>query len=148
MRKMIVLGAISFVATFLVAADNIQPLNVKAGLWQVTTILTIQGVGAPQTQTYKSCITKENMNQYPFNDPDNDCKYKGQSSTGTHMDVSGSCVYPRGEKADFKIQLEVMDAEHGQGSGQLTLAGPQGTMHGDYFGKGKWIAASCPAGTK
>jgi hypothetical protein len=32
MRKMIVLGAISFAATLLVAADNIQPLNVKAGL--------------------------------------------------------------------------------------------------------------------
>ena len=148
MRKMIMLGAISFAVTLVVAADNIQPLNLKAGLWQVTTTMTIQGMGAPQTRTYKSCVTKENMNQYPFTDRENDCKYKVQSSTGSHMDVSGSCVYQGGEKADFKIQLDVIDSEHAQGSGQLTLAGPQGTMHGDYSGKGKWIAASCPADAK
>jgi hypothetical protein len=148
MRNMILLGAISLAATVVVAGDNIQPLNVKAGLWQVTTTMTIQGMGAPKTQTYKSCVTKENMNQYPFADPDNDCKYKVQSSTGTHMDVSGSCVYQGGGKADFKIQVDVIDTEHAHGSGQLTLAGPEGTMHGDYSGKGKWLAASCPAGTK
>src|SRR5437660_12368616 len=101
MRKMIVLGAILFAATLLVAADNIQPLNVKAGFWQVTTILTIQGMGAPQTQTYKSCITKENMNQYPFNDPDNECKYKVQSFTVNQMDVSVICVYLRDKHADL-----------------------------------------------
>lgn len=148
MRKMVLLGAIALAATAVVAVDKIQPLNLKPGLWQVTTTMTIQGMGAPQTRTYKSCATKENMDQYPFTDPDNDCKYKVQSSTGSHMDVSGSCVYQGEEKADFKIKLDVTDSEHAQGTGQLTLAGPQGTMRGDYSGKGKWIAASCPAGTK
>jgi Protein of unknown function (DUF3617) len=148
MRKMIVLGVICFAAILLIAADNIQPLNVKTGLWQVTTTLNVQGMGGPQVQNYKSCVKKENLNQYPFNDPDNDCKYKIQSSTGTHMDVSGTCMYPGPTKADFKIQLDVIDSEHAQGSGQLTLASPQGTMHGDYSGKGKWVAASCPEETK
>ena len=147
-RKMILLGTISLAAMILVAADDIQPLNVKAGLWQVTTIMTIQGMGAPQTRTYTSCVTKENMNQYPFADRDNDCKYKVQSSTSSHMEVSGSCVYPEGEKADFKIKLDVIDTEHAQGSGQLTLAGPQGQVHGEYSGKGKWIGASCSADKK
>lgn len=148
MQRMIVLGLICFAAILLLAADNIQPLNVKTGLWQVTTTVNAQGMGGPQVQNYKSCVTKENLNQYPFNDPDNDCKYKVQSSTGTHMDVSGTCMYPGPTKADFKIQLDVIDSEHAQGSGQLTLASPQGTMHGDYSGKGKWVAASCPEGTK
>jgi hypothetical protein len=148
MRKFILLGVISFAAIVLVAADNIQPLNVKPGLWQVTTTMTIQGMGAPQTRTYTSCVTKENMNQYPFADRDNDCKYKVQSSTSSHMEVSGTCLYPEGEKADFKIKLDVIDTEHAQGSGQLTLAGPQGQVHGDYSGKGKWIGESCSAGTK
>ena len=146
MYKVILLGAISFVASLAVGADNIQPLNVKPGLWQVTTTMTIQGMGAPQTRTYKSCVTKQNANEYPFRDPDKNCKYTVQSSTATHMDVSGNCQYEEGQKADFEIQLEVIDSEHAQGSGHLALVGPQAEMKGDYSGKGKWIAASCPAG--
>ena len=145
MRTLILLGAISFAATIMVAADTIQPLNVKPGLWQVTTTTNVQGMGA-QTQTYKSCATKEKMNQYPFADRDNNCTYKVLSSTGTHMEVAGTCMPPEGVKADFKIQLDVIDSENAQGSGQLTLVGPQGAMHGDYTGKGKWISATCPAG--
>jgi hypothetical protein len=148
MRRMILLGAISLLTTAVVAADNIQPLDVKTGLWQVTMATSIQGMGGPQTHTYKSCVTKENLNQYPFADPDNNCKYKVQSSTGSHMDVSGSCLPKDGGKADFKIQLDAIDSEDVQGTGQLTLAGPEGAMHGDYSGKGKWIGAGCPAGMR
>lgn len=147
MRKAIVLAVISLAATVVVAADNIQPLNVKPGLWQVTTTTTIQGMGAPETHTYKSCVN-EDQKQYPFGDRDNDCKYVVQSSTGTHMEVSGSCLFQGVQKAEFKIQLDVIDSENVKGSGYLTFAGPQASMHGDYSGKGKWIAATCPAGMK
>jgi Protein of unknown function (DUF3617) len=145
MQKLMLLTAIALTATTLVAADKIEPLDVKTGLWQVTTTMAINGMGAPQTHTYKSCVTKENQSQYPFGERDQNCNYTVQSSTGTQMAVSGSCLNPNGEKADFKIQLEVVDAEHAQGKGELTLAGPRATMHGEYSGKGKWIAASCPA---
>ncbi len=146
MRKMILPGVIFVAAMVLIAATNVQPLNVKTGLWQVTMTMTIQGMGGPQTHTYKSCVTKEKLNEYPFKDPDNNCRYTVQSSTSSHMDVSGSCLPKEGGKADFKIQLEAVDSEDVKGTGQLTLAGPQGAMHGDYSGKGKWIGASCPAG--
>ncbi len=144
MRKMVLLAAVS-VATGMAAAD-LQPLNVKPGLWQVTTTTTIQGMGTPMTQTYKSCVT--DMKKYPFPDRDDECKYSVQSSTSSHMEVSGNCLYQNGEKADFKIRLDVIDSENAQGSGQATIVGPSGAMHGDYSGKGRWIAASCPAGTK
>ncbi len=144
MRKMMLLGAVCLATTALIAADNIQPLNVKTGLWQVTYTTTIQGMGAPQTQTYKSCVTKEDQDKYPFPDRDNDCKYKVESSTGSHMVVSGSCLYQGAEKANFKIQYDVIDSENVHGNGELTLAGPQATMHGEYSGKGKWIGATCP----
>jgi Protein of unknown function (DUF3617) len=98
------------------------------------------------TQTYKSCVRKEDMNKYPFPDRDDECKYSVQSSTSSHMEVSGNCLYQSGEKADFKIRLDVIDSENAQGSGQATIVGPSGAMHGDYSGKGKWIAGSCPAG--
>ncbi len=147
MNKKMMLAAISLAATAVVAANGVQPLNVKTGLWQVTMTTNIQGMGA-RTHTYKSCVTKENLDQYPFADRENNCKYKVQSSTASHMDVSGSCLPSEGGKADFKIQLNATDSENVTGTGQLTLAGPEGAMHGDYSGKGKWIAASCPAGVK
>ena len=143
MRKPILLGAISFAAIVMIAADSVQPLNVKTGLWQVTMTTTIQGMGRPQSHTYKSCVTKENINQYPFADPDNNCKYKIQTSTGTHMEVSGSCMPPQAGKADFRIQLDVLDSEDVKGTGELTFAGPDGQMHGEYSGKGKWLSANC-----
>lgn len=145
MRKMMLLAVISFATTVVVAAD-LQPLDVKSGLWQVTTTTTVQGMGAPMTHTYKSCVT--DTDKYPFPDRDSECTYKVQSSTSTHMDVSGSCAYQSGEKADFKIQLDVIDSEKAKGNGQLTIAGPAGAMHGDYTGKGKWLSASCPPGMK
>lgn len=147
MYKMILLAAISLAAT-VVVADDLQPLNVKPGLWQVTTTTTIQGMGAPMTQNYKSCVTKENVTKYPFPDRDNECKYNVESSTGTHMEVSGNCLYPSGQKAEFKIQLNVIDAEDVQGNGHANIVDPQYQMHGEYSGKGKWISATCPAGMK
>jgi hypothetical protein len=145
MRKMLLLAAISATTTWMGAADNVQPLNLKTGVWQVTMTSTVQGMGS-RTHTYKSCVTKENLNQYPFADPDNNCQYKVQSSTASHMDVSGSCQPNEGGKADFKIQLTAVDSENVKGTGQLSLAGPQGAMHGDYTGIGKWMGSSCPAG--
>jgi hypothetical protein len=145
MRKMMWVASVSLVAIAVVAANNVQPLNVKTGLWQVTMTTTIQGMGTPQIHTYKSCVTKANLNEYPFAEPDKNCKYDVKSSTGSHMDVSGSCLPKEGGKADFKLKLDAIDAEDVEGTGQLTFAGPQGAMHGDYSGKGKWISASCPA---
>ncbi len=141
MRKTLSLAAISLAATLLLAANNLQPLNVKTGLWQVT--MTIKGLGAPQVHTYKSCVTKENLTQYPFADRDKNCNYNVNKSTSSHMDVSGTCMPKEGGKADFKIQLDATDSEDVQGTGQLTLSSPQGNMQGDYSGKGKWIASSC-----
>src|SRR5579884_4416157 len=146
MRTALLLGALSFAAGIAVAAD-LQPLNVKPGLWQVTTTTTYQGLGAPETKTYRSCVSAEDLNRYPFPDRDNDCRYQVVSSTGTHMEVGGSCT-PQGAKADFKLRLEVIDAEDVQGNGELNVAGPQGEIHGVYTGKGKWLGASCPPGTK
>jgi hypothetical protein len=148
MNKTLLLGTIILGATVVIAANSLQPLNVKTGLWQVTMTTTIQGMGTPHAHTYQSCVTKENLTEYPFADPDNNCNYTVQSSTGSHMDVRGTCHPGEGENADFKIQLDASDSEDVKGAGQLTLVAPQGTLHGDYSGKGKWVSASCPAGVK
>jgi hypothetical protein len=146
MRKTILLAAIPLALLVMLAADGMQPLKVKTGLWQVTMTTTIEGVGRPHTVTYQSCVTKENLNEYLFAERDNNCKYGVQSSTGSQMNVSGSCMPREGGNADFKLQFDVLDSENVKGTGQLTFAGHQGAMHGEYSGKGKWTAATCSSG--
>ena len=145
MRKMIFLAAIILSATVLLAA-NLEPLNVKPGLWQVTMTSTISGLRAPIVNNYKSCVKKEDLDKYPFTDHADKCTWTVQSSTGSKMEASGTCMPQGMGKVDFSISLEAVDSENVKGTGQLTLNGPAGTMNGNYSGTGKWIGATCPAG--
>ena len=103
--------------------------------------------GVPQTSTYKSCIKKEDLNKYPFSDPQRKCTYTVATSTGSKMDVSGTCPPANdGMKVDFKLHLEALDSEHVKGTGQMVITGSGGnTMNGNYNGSGKWLGATCPA---
>ena len=102
--------------------------------------------GKPQTQTWKSCVKKEDLNKYPFEDPNKKCTYTVQSSTGSKMDVQGTCMAgSEGYKYDFKLHLEMADSEHATGTGQMVISQSSQTMTGNYSGSSKWIGATCPA---
>jgi hypothetical protein len=146
MRKMSLLCAVFASAAVLLAAD-LQPLNVKPGLWQVTMTSTISGL-APNTSTYKSCVKKEDLDKYPFADPKAKCTWTVQNSTGSKMDASGTCMPDNDTRINFTMHLEALDSENAKGTGQLTLKAPIGTMNGNYSGTGKWMGATCPAGVK
>src|SRR5712671_3692091 len=143
MRRMIMLATIILSATVLLAA-NLEPLNVKPGLWQVTMTSTISGLRAPIVTNYKSCVKKEDLDKYPFTDHADKCTWTVQSSTGSKMAASGTCMPEGMGKVDFTIDLEAVDSENVTGTGQLTANGPAGAMNGNYSGKGKWIGATCP----
>ena len=98
MRKMILCGAIclSLSATVLMAGDNVIHLNVKTGLWEITSISIANGSlaippdvvakltpeqrakfeaamkmmanGTPKSMTYKSCLTQKKLDENPFNE--------------------------------------------------------------------------------
>ena len=146
MRKMIFLVAVLFTATVLLAA-TLEPLNVKTGVWQITMVSKINGMPAPTTTTYKSCVKKEDLNKYPFTDPKDKCNWTVASSTGSKMEASGTCM-PEGQgKVDFTMSLEALDSENVKGTGQITITGPM-NMQGTYSATGKWTGATCPAGMK
>src|SRR6202166_3984760 len=127
MRKMILLGAVFASATILLADSGVQPLNVKPGLWEVTMNITLNGPGVPpRTNIYRSCLKKEDLNKYPFVDPDKKCNYRVLSSTGSTMEAQGTCTENDGTKADFKIRLDAVDSENVKGAGQLTLSSAGG----------------------
>src|ERR1700681_3592680 len=147
MRRMILLAAVLLSATVLLAA-TVEPLNVKPGLWQVTMTSKINGLPAPTTNTYKSCVKKEDLDKYPFTDPKAKCTWTVQNSTGSKMDATGTCM-PEGQgKIEFNMHLEALDSENVKGTGQLTANGPGGVMNGNYSATAKWVGATCDPGMK
>jgi hypothetical protein len=151
MRKIVLLGALLSSAAILLAANDLQPLNVKTGLWQVTMTSKISGISGltkPNTSTYKSCVRKDDLNKYPFTDPEAKCTWTVLSSTGVKMDASGTCRPENEGTITFTMHLEAVNSENVKGTGQLTVNGPAGAMNGNYSGTAKWIGASCPAGMK
>jgi hypothetical protein len=150
MRKMVLLGAVLASATILLADSGVQLFNVKPGLWEVTMNITINGMGAPpRTNVYKSCVKKEDLNKYPFTDPDKRCTYMVLSSTRSTMEARGTCAPgSEGAKIDFKLRLDALDNENVKGTGQMTMSGQGGTMNGNYAATAKWIGATCPANVR
>lgn len=145
MRKMVLLGAVLASATILLADSSVQPLNVKPGLWEVTMNIAINGMGTPpRTNTYRSCLKKEDLNKYPFSDPDKKCTYTVLSSTGSTMEARGTCAPgSEGAKIDFKLRLDALDSENVKGTGQMTMSAPGGTMTGNYAATAKWLSVNC-----
>jgi hypothetical protein len=147
MRRTIVLAPILLLGAILMAA-TLEPLNVKTGLWQVTMTNTISGLPKPTTNSYQSCLKKEDLAKYPFTDPKDKCTWTVQTSTGSKMDATGTCMPEGLGKVDFNIHLESLDSENVKGTGQLTFNGPGGVMNGNYSATAKWANSTCPAATK
>ena len=143
MRKFLFLAAVLFTATVLYAA-TLEPLNVKTGLWQITMVSKVNGMGTTTTN-YKSCVKKEDLAKYPFTDPKDKCNWTVVSSTGSMMEANGTCM-PAGQgTVDFTMSLQATDTENVKGTGQITITGPM-NMQGTYSATGKWTGATCPAG--
>jgi hypothetical protein len=149
MRNIILLGGVLASAAILLADSAMQPLNVKPGLWEVTMNMTISGSRAPQTRTYRSCLKKEDLNKYPFVDPEKKCTYTVSSSTGSTMEASGTCAPgSEGAKIDFKLRLDALDTENVKGTGQMIMSMNGGSMNGTYAATAKWIGSSCSANSR
>jgi hypothetical protein len=144
----VVLASAVLLSAIVLAAASLEPLNVRPGLWQVTMTSKISQLPAPNTSTYKSCLRKEDLNKYPFSDPDANCAWNVVSSTGSTMEANGTCMPEGMGKVEFKMRLEAVNPESMKGTGQLTASGPGGAMNGIYSGSAKWIGANCPTSMK
>jgi hypothetical protein len=146
MKKLILIGAVLLPATVVLASKTIQPLNVSTGLWEVTLTSKISTLPTPNTNTYKTCVAKQDLTKYPFTDPEEKCTSTVLSSTGSKMEARGTCrPEGGGPKYDFSLRLEALDAEHVEGKGRLAISGPSGTMNGDYSAKAQRIGDTCSA---
>ena len=143
------LFAILLSATILLAAGSYQPLNVKPGLWHVTG--TNQFGPGPVKLDYKKCITQKDLSTNPWvNGPEEKCTWTVVTSTGTDMEVKGtSCEAGKeyGMVTNVDVKMHAVDSENVKASMQGTSTSNGQTMNVNGAYTGKWMGASCPAGT-
>ncbi len=149
MRTKLFLGATLSLATLLFAAGDFQPMKVKTGLWQVTANNNL--TGTPHTVSYKKCITAKDLNSNPWaNGTDEGCDWTVVKSSASDMEVHGAqCRAGKEYGMDTSVVLKIhaVDAENVKASMEGTSKGNGRNVNFSGAYTGKWIGASCPAGT-
>lgn len=160
MHKTLAIPAICLaVSLAFAAAEDIQPLKVKTGLWDMNQTTTWTGLPpqfaammkSGQTIHYKSCVKPKDLITNPWADGSGEkCSWKVLNSTGTDMEVqSMSCDLGKnfGMTAATHGKIHVIDSENGTGTFDITLTGNGQTMNGHASYTGKWSGPTCPANT-
>ena len=153
------------------AGVKLQPMNVKPGLWESTTTMNIAGEmpvpaevlnrltpeqrarmearmkansnGHTNTDTHKSCVTKEDIeNQRLHLGDSNGCTQTIISSTSTSAKANISCEV-EGMTGNGTYEVEALDPEHIQGTSHATMTGNGQTRNVDGKFTSKWLGASC-----
>lgn len=164
--RTIVLGLTLLISAALAAANSIQPLNIKTGLWETSSTTTISGeppipaddlakltpeqrakmedamksLAGTRTFTYKSCVTKEKLAKgTPFK---GDCVWSKFTSTSTKADMVGVCTEDK-IKVNVNLQVVALNPESIAGSGQMNFSGNGRTMNSSAVMRSKWIGNEC-----
>jgi len=153
------------------AADKAQPLNIKVGLWEISTTTTRSGqmpipteflarltpdqrarmgermkansAEKTKTTTRKECMTKEKLaKDSAFGEDDQKCTRTVVSSTGSKTEVKMQCAY-EGTKNDGTFVIEALNSESVKGSVQVVATGGGHTMNSSSTITGKWIGSVC-----
>ena len=167
--KRIMTGAILTAAVAVWAANTVQPLNVKLGLWEVTTKMTTKG--APpipagmlnkltpeqrarveaamkaksgertQTYTHKNCLTREKLEHGDFSNQ-KECTQKVITSTSSKMELDVTCSFDE-VSAHGKISIEALNSENTRGEGTMTASGNGQNSATNSSFTARWLGAKC-----
>jgi hypothetical protein len=155
MRKVIAVAVVCLAASLATAAGDVQPLNAKTGLWQMTETITWTGL-PPQYAAmmrnarpinYKSCVKEKDLYGNPWGSGSGaKCKWTVVKSSATDMEVEAkACSMGTWGAADTHGTVHVSDSENGTGSFTMVVTAPNGqTMNGHATYTGKWVSATCP----
>ena len=151
------------------AADNLTPLDVKTGLWEITTIgersatlpipadalakmtaeqkarleASMKSVPASQTSTRQSCITKQDLTRaFDYSDGDKACKQTIMTSTSTKQEVRLECDTP-GNKTVRTVKVEAVDSSHLKGLVLSTIGNNGRNMEMKVNISGRFLNSSC-----
>ena len=166
------LALVVFSSLTLWAADNVTPLNVKEGLWEMTVTHSMSGMpampdippdvlakmppeqrarmeammkGGPSTDVRKECITKEKLaKNSAFSNNRGDCTRTVVNSTGSKLEVKIHCEEKQAS-TDGTLVLETVGSDHVKGTMQMQSATNANghTMNMNFTFSSKYLGPTC-----
>jgi hypothetical protein len=164
------LALVVFSALALWAADNITPLNVKEGLWEMTVTHSMSGMpampdippdvlakmppeqrarmeammkGGPSTDVRKECITKEKLaKNSAFSNNRGECTRTVVNSTGSKLEVKIHCEEKQAS-TDGTLVLETVGSDHVKGTMQSATNANGHTMNMNFTFSSKYLGPTC-----
>lgn len=151
------------------AADTLTPLDVKPGLWEMTTIAERSGtlpipadalakmtpeqraqleasmnsIPASQTATRQSCITKQDLTKaFDTSQDTKSCKQTILTSTSTKQEVKLECD-THGNKTVRTVKVEAVDSSHLKGLVISTVGNNGRNMEMKVNLSGKFLNSYC-----
>jgi hypothetical protein len=164
------LAMIVFSSLTLWAADNITALNLKEGLWEITTTHSMSGTpampavppdalakmppeqrarveaamkGGPSTDVRKECITKEKLEKHSaFSNNRGDCTRTVVNSTGSKLEVKIHCEEKQ-TSTDGTLVLETVGSDRVKGTMQAVTNANGHTMNMNFTFSSKYLGPAC-----
>jgi hypothetical protein len=153
------------------AADKAQPLKLKAGLWEVTTVTTSSDLPVPatildkltpeqrarmeerisarkadpgRTTIKKLCVTRKQLEDgIPFRPDRKSCRRMAVTSSGSTVEMRIECVSrPQAGRSEETLEIEAIDSQTIRGFIRLTAKGGQGAESNTTF-TARWIGPVC-----
>lgn len=173
MRNKLFFALIVFCLLTLGFADNIVPLNVKEGLWEVTVTHSMTGMppmpnlspdmlakmppeqrariealtsGKPSTDIRKECVTKEKLEKHSaFTNNRDTCTNTVVNSTGRKLEVKFHCEEKQ-SIADGNFVMETIGTDNAKGTMHMATNSNSGhNMTMDFTITSKYLGAECGA---
>jgi Protein of unknown function (DUF3617) len=171
LRSCLVSAGLLLVAAGAVVLAQKPALNIKMGLWELTTNSQVGGqmpgidtsnmtpeqkakleammkstVMGAHTNVIKSCITQEKFDKANFMMTDQDastCKQTVSTNTSTSLDAAVTCTGERGRTG--QVHIEALSSTTFTGAVKFTMTQNGRAMTVDGTMAGKWLAADCGA---
>jgi hypothetical protein len=167
-----VFALIVFSSLTIWAADSIARLNIKEGLWEVTSTHSMTGMsippenlakmppeerarveammkqngfGAPLTEVKKECITREKLDkQVAFTANTSKCTRTIVSSTGSKLEMKLRCEREGKEnEGDGTFLLEVVSPDMIKGTAKFASISRGRGMNMDFTFDGRYLGSAC-----
>jgi|SRR5580658_1582936 hypothetical protein len=170
MRSQFFLALIVFCSLTVFAGDNVTPLNLKEGLWEVTTIHSMSGMpamanlppdalaklppdqrakveammsGRPNTDVRKECVTKEKLAKNAmFSKDRGDCTRTVVSSTGSRLELKIHCQ-EKDTASDGTLVLEALTTDGVKGTMHLATNSDGQNIKMDFTFSSKYLGPAC-----
>jgi hypothetical protein len=171
MWRISLVAKITLCASLFLAAHKVTPLNVKTGLWEVTTTTTAsekamlpaalleklnpeerarveermkaRKADAQKTTITKQCLTEKQLERgMPFHPVRNSCNWTVVSSTGHKVAMQAECV-DNGVKMEGAVSIETLGPEEAKGSVQFLTGSENSAPSLTSTFTAKWIGPEC-----